>query len=41
MYCINIKILKDLGVDPEKPSKKKKKKVLSSGKLSKLTRNRK
>jgi hypothetical protein len=40
MYCINIKILKDLGVDPEKPSKKKKK-VLSSGKLSKLTRNRK
>jgi hypothetical protein len=26
MYCINIKILKDLGVDPEKPSKKKKKK---------------
>jgi hypothetical protein len=25
MYCINIKILKDLGVDPEKPSKKKKK----------------
>lgn len=27
MYCINIKILKDLGVDPEKPSKKKKQSI--------------